>query len=208
MLFFVYNGFQFRNVAARQHLPGRFAYTRPHPMTTASAPLLQVSGLVKHFPQGKKRRLGAVQTASCGPCKMFLSPFMKAKRSASSENREAASPPPDACCCASSPRHPGAWCSTASPFSTSGKKSCGVCAVKCRSCFRTRTARFNPRMTVGRILAEGLELRGIAGRAERDREAARLLELVQMPHKCGHALSARVFRWAASAHRHRAGSGR
>lgn len=40
---------------------------------------------------------------------------------------------------------------------------------------------FNPRMTVGRILSEGLELRGITGRAERVAETARLLALVQMP---------------------------
>lgn len=40
---------------------------------------------------------------------------------------------------------------------------------------------FNPRMTIGRILSEGLELRGVAGRGERQAETARLLEMVQMP---------------------------
>ena len=40
---------------------------------------------------------------------------------------------------------------------------------------------FNPRMTIGRILSEGLELRGVTGRAERVAETARLLEMVQLP---------------------------
>lgn len=40
---------------------------------------------------------------------------------------------------------------------------------------------FNPRMTVGRILGEGLELRGVTARAERESESRRLLELVQLP---------------------------
>ncbi len=40
---------------------------------------------------------------------------------------------------------------------------------------------FNPRMTIGSILGEGLELRGVTGRAERQAETGRLLELVQMP---------------------------
>jgi oligopeptide/dipeptide ABC transporter ATP-binding protein len=40
---------------------------------------------------------------------------------------------------------------------------------------------FNPRMSVGRIIGEGLELRGIRDRSERDAEIVRLLELVQLP---------------------------
>ncbi len=40
---------------------------------------------------------------------------------------------------------------------------------------------FNPRMTVSQIIGEGLELRGITGSKERDREVARLLELVNLP---------------------------
>jgi len=40
---------------------------------------------------------------------------------------------------------------------------------------------FNPRMTVGNIIGEALELRGIKTRGERDREVARFLETVQMP---------------------------
>ena len=40
---------------------------------------------------------------------------------------------------------------------------------------------FNPRLTVGAIIGEGLELRGINDRAERAREVARFLELVQLP---------------------------
>ena len=39
---------------------------------------------------------------------------------------------------------------------------------------------FNPRMTVGRIIGEALELRGITGRSERDAEIGRLLVLVQL----------------------------
>ena len=40
---------------------------------------------------------------------------------------------------------------------------------------------FNPRMTVGQIIGEALQLRGISNRRERDSEVARFLELVQMP---------------------------
>ncbi len=40
---------------------------------------------------------------------------------------------------------------------------------------------FNPRLTVGAIIGEGLELRGINDRAERAREVTRFLELVQLP---------------------------
>jgi oligopeptide transport system ATP-binding protein len=39
---------------------------------------------------------------------------------------------------------------------------------------------FNPRMSVGRIIGEALELRGINNRTERDAEIGRLLELVQL----------------------------
>jgi oligopeptide/dipeptide ABC transporter ATP-binding protein len=40
---------------------------------------------------------------------------------------------------------------------------------------------FNPRMTIGRIVGEGLELRGLRDLPARDAEVARLLELVQLP---------------------------
>ncbi len=40
---------------------------------------------------------------------------------------------------------------------------------------------FNPRMTIGRILSEGMELGGIRSRADRETESKRLLEMVQMP---------------------------
>jgi len=40
---------------------------------------------------------------------------------------------------------------------------------------------FNPRMTVGQIIGEALQLRGISNRRERDNEVGRFLELVQMP---------------------------
>ena len=40
---------------------------------------------------------------------------------------------------------------------------------------------FNPRMTVGRIIGEALELRGLRDRRARDAEVARLLQLVQLP---------------------------
>ncbi len=40
---------------------------------------------------------------------------------------------------------------------------------------------FNPRMTVGRIIGEALELRGVTGANERSSEVSRLLELVQLP---------------------------
>ncbi len=39
----------------------------------------------------------------------------------------------------------------------------------------------NPRMTIGSIIGEGLELRGMRRHRERDAEVARLLELVQLP---------------------------
>ncbi len=40
---------------------------------------------------------------------------------------------------------------------------------------------FNPRMTVTGIIGEGLELKGLSGGTERDREVARLLEMVSLP---------------------------
>jgi ABC-type oligopeptide transport system ATPase subunit len=40
---------------------------------------------------------------------------------------------------------------------------------------------FNPRMTVGAILGEALQLRGVSTRAARDAEARKFLEMVQMP---------------------------
>lgn len=40
---------------------------------------------------------------------------------------------------------------------------------------------FNPRMTIGRIIGEGLELRGVTSRTERESEISRLLELTQLP---------------------------
>jgi ABC-type oligopeptide transport system ATPase subunit len=40
---------------------------------------------------------------------------------------------------------------------------------------------FNPRMTVGAILGEALQLRGVSTRSERDNQARRFLEMVQMP---------------------------
>jgi ABC-type oligopeptide transport system ATPase subunit len=40
---------------------------------------------------------------------------------------------------------------------------------------------FNPRMTVGAILGEALQLRGVGSRSARDGEARKFLEMVQMP---------------------------
>ena len=40
---------------------------------------------------------------------------------------------------------------------------------------------FNPRLTVGAIIGEALQLRGINNRQERTREVARFLEMVQLP---------------------------
>lgn len=40
---------------------------------------------------------------------------------------------------------------------------------------------FNPRMTVGAILGEALQLRGVSTRSSRDAEARKFLEMVQMP---------------------------
>jgi ABC-type oligopeptide transport system ATPase subunit len=40
---------------------------------------------------------------------------------------------------------------------------------------------FNPRMTVGAIIGEALQLRGISNRQERAKEVGRFLEIVQMP---------------------------
>ncbi len=40
---------------------------------------------------------------------------------------------------------------------------------------------FNPRMTIGRIIGEALELRGLNGSSVRAAEVSRLLELVQLP---------------------------
>jgi len=44
---------------------------------------------------------------------------------------------------------------------------------------------FNPRMTVGNIIGEALELRGLKSRRERDEEISKLLEMVQMPTNIG-----------------------
>jgi oligopeptide/dipeptide ABC transporter ATP-binding protein len=44
---------------------------------------------------------------------------------------------------------------------------------------------FNPRMSVGRIIGEALELRGISSRSERAAEVQRLLTLVQLPGDVG-----------------------
>jgi ABC-type oligopeptide transport system ATPase subunit len=41
---------------------------------------------------------------------------------------------------------------------------------------------FNPRMTVGAILGEALQLRGVSTRSERDSQARHFLEMVQMPN--------------------------
>lgn len=41
---------------------------------------------------------------------------------------------------------------------------------------------FNPRMTIGAILGEALQLRGVASRKERDSKAREFLEMVQMPN--------------------------
>ena len=41
---------------------------------------------------------------------------------------------------------------------------------------------FNPRMTVGAILGEALQLRGLSTRSARDGEARKFLEMVQMPN--------------------------
>jgi oligopeptide/dipeptide ABC transporter ATP-binding protein len=48
--------------------------------------------------------------------------------------------------------------------------------------FQDPYSSLNPRMTVGRILLEGLEPRRIASKAEREAEVSRLLEMVGMRH--------------------------
>jgi len=60
----------------------------------------------------------------------------------------------------------------------------------------------NPRMTVGKALAEPLRVHGTVARDEVDREVARLLERVGSREP----LSARVLGWAAPADRDRSGA--
>jgi len=44
---------------------------------------------------------------------------------------------------------------------------------------------FNPRMTVSRVIGEGLEMRGIRSQRQRDAEVSRLLEMVALPPDVG-----------------------
>ena len=70
----------------------------------------------------------------------------------------------------------------------------------------SRTASLNPRMMVGDIIAEPLLVNGVPA-AQRTTRVRELLDLVGLPPECANALSARLQRRPAPAHRHRARAG-
>ena len=86
----------------------------------------------------------------------------------------------------------------------------GMCRLRARMqiVFQDPYGSLSPRMPVGEIVAEGLRVHepGLS-RAERARRVAAELEEVGLPADCGGALSARVQRRPAPAHRHRARHG-
>ena len=91
---------------------------------------------------------------------------------------------------------------------------CARCAGACRWCSRTRSRRCRPRMTVGQIVGEGLALHrpelgaGRARRAGARRCSTRSgLSASARRGRRAAALSARVLRRPAPAHRHRARGG-
>ena len=62
------------------------------------------------------------------------------------------------------------------PAGARAARRCAASGARCRSSSRTRSARSNPRMRVGDIVGEGLEIHGLARGAE---QRARVLELLE-----------------------------
>ena len=73
--------------------------------------------------------------------------------------------------------------------------------------FQDPVSSLNPRMTVGNIIGEPIEVHGIAKGKEKHEMVAALLQRVGPRSQLRVALSARILRRAAPAHRHRPGAG-
>ncbi len=142
-------------------------------------PLLQVQGLVKHFPQGgglwgrPKSVVRAVQDVSfhiaLGETLGLVGESGSGKSTTGRLLLRLLEPTAGVCTF------------DGKPVFALGKSEMRGLRREMQIVFQDPYGAFNPRMTVGRILGEGLELRGITGRAARVAETARLLALVQMP---------------------------
>ena len=89
-----------------------------------------------------------------------------------------------------------------------GRRRCARCAATCRSSSRTPTPRSIPRMTVGGIVGEPLDVHDLAQGKERQERVQELLELVGLNPYFVNRYPARVLGRAAPAHRHRPRPGR
>ena len=114
-----------------------------------------------------------------------------------------------AACCASSIRPRGAIDyrrpdGSVVDLATADKATLKTCRREIRMIFQDPVSSLNPRMTVAQIIGEPLLVNGIAKGAELDDRVAELMRQVGLEPCLARALSARLFRRPASAHRHRA----
>ena len=145
-----------------------------------TAPLVVARGLTQALP-GRRRLLRPQHARRASARRRRSRRSARARRSASSGSRDAASRRSVAACCdlieptagEVTLRRPGRARARRRP-------SCAECDARCRSSFRIPYASLNPRMRVGAIVAEGLEVHGLAqrrGEAPPRRGAARQVGL-------------------------------
>lgn len=149
-------------------------------MTASAAPLLSVSGLVKHFPQGNSGVWG--RPASVVRAVQDVSFFIHEGETLGLVGESGSGKSTTGrLLLRLIPATSGYVEFDGTPVFNLNKKDLRGLRRQMQIVFQDPYGAFNPRMTVGRIIGEGLELRGILSRAERNQETARLLEIVQMP---------------------------
>ena len=130
-------------------------------------------GLKMHFPITRRHHLAARGRPGARRGRRWTSPCARAKRSGWWASRAAASPPRAAPSCSSTSPPRASLLRRHGPDHAARRSNCASMRRQMQMIFQDPYASLNPRMTVGTIIGEPLEVHGLAKRQGRGRSACR-----------------------------------